>query len=41
MNALAKIKLLSNKYDWVVESLYNEITDEESSETTQEPITDV
>lgn len=41
MNALAKIKLLSNKYDLVVESLYNEVTDEESGETTQEPITDV
>ena len=41
MNALAKIKLLSNKYDLVVESLYNEITDEESGETTQEPITDI
>ena len=39
MNALAKIKLLSNKYDLVVESLYNEVTDEESGETTQEPIT--
>ena len=41
MNALAKIKLLSNKYDLVVESLYNEITDDESGETTQEPITDI
>lgn len=41
MNALAKIKLLSNKYDLVVESLYNEITNEESGETTQEPITNI
>lgn len=41
MNALAKIKLLSNKYDLVVESLYNEVTDEESGEVTQEPITDI
>ena len=41
MNALAKIKLLSNKYDLVVESLYNDVTDEETNETTQEPITDI
>lgn len=41
MNALAKIKLLSNKYDLIVESLYNVVVDSETNEETNVPITDV
>lgn len=41
MNALAKIKLLSNKYDLIVESLYNVVVDNETNEETKVPITDV
>lgn len=40
MNVLAKIKL-NNNYDLVVESLYKVVTNEETGEETQEPITDV
>lgn len=40
MNYLARVKR-SNNYDLIVNSLYEEIIDEETGETTQQPISDV
>lgn len=40
MNYLARVKR-SNDYDLIVNSLYEEIVDEETGETTQQPISDV